>query len=96
MELWKDLSLRFRGPVMFFLPHVDPDLDISFEKIVQIVQIDCIWKTPFAHYALGDGGFMQSLPFFNILNGDLYLNALIIRLFQIYLGMGQTLREGTL
>ena len=39
---------------------------------------------------------MQSLSFFNILNGDLYLNALIIRLFQIYLGMGQTLREGTL
>ena len=68
---------------------------ISFEKI--IVQIgDCIWKTLFAHYALGDGGFMQSLSFFNILNGDLYLNALIIRLFQIYLGMGQTLREGTL
>ena len=26
MELWKDLSLRFRGPVMFCLPHVDPDL----------------------------------------------------------------------
>ena len=39
---------------------------------------------------------MQSLSFCNILNGDLYLNALIIRLFQIYLGMGRTLREGTL
>ena len=33
--------------------------------------------------------------FFNIFSGDLYFDALIIRLFQISLAMGQSLGEGT-
>ena len=41
------------------------------------------------------GDFMQSVSFFNIFSGDLYFDALIIRLFQISLVMGQTLGEGT-
>ena len=34
-----------------------------------------------AHYVSGVGNFMQRLLLFNILNGDLYIDALITELF---------------
>ena len=60
---------------MFSFSYVDPDLDILFENLIARIG-NWIWKTPFPHYPLGVGDFMQSLSFlFTIFSGDLYLDA---------------------
>ena len=84
---------------MFSFPHVDPDLNILFEKLTAQIG-GWIWKTPPAHYTSEVGDFVQSLSCFLIKAlkymscKDMYFNALIIGLFEICLIMGQTYGEG--
>ena len=77
------------------MSHVQPDLDILLVKLTAQIR-DSIRKTPSAHSASGNVDFMQSLFFCNILNCDLYIDALIPELFWICLVVSQTLEEGTL
>ena len=50
---------------MFSFLHVEPDLDILFEKLNSLNMI-CISKTPSAHYAAGIEGLMQCFSSFII------------------------------
>ena len=66
---------------MFSFSHIDPDFDISFEKLAAQMR-SCIWKTPSVHHASEVSGFHANPAFdFNIFQCDLYLDALIIELF---------------
>ena len=62
-KLWEYLYLKLIVKRFQRLCNLQPDLDI-FVKLTVIV--DCIRKTPPAHYASGVEDFMQSLPSFVI------------------------------
>ena len=63
-KLWKYSYLKLIVKRFQRLCHVQLDLDIFVKLTVKIE--DCIRKTPSAHYALGVGDFMQTLPSFVI------------------------------
>ena len=67
---------------MFNFPHVGPDLNINilFERLTPQIG-SWIWKKSSAHYASGVEDFIGKPAFLNIFKGDLYFDALIIRLF---------------
>ena len=80
-KLWKYLYLKLIVKRFQRLCHVQPDL------VKLAVQIgECIGKRPSAHYASVDRDFHPKPAFFyNILNGDLHIDALITEPFQIFL-----------
>ena len=76
------------------LCHVQYDLEISVKLTVQIG--DCIRNIPSA-LCLRVWEFHAKPAFFcNLLNDDMYIDALITELFQICLVLSQSLGEGTL
>ena len=50
---------------MLSFSHIDPGLDILFEKLTAQIG-GCIWKTLSANYASGFEDFMQSVSLFLI------------------------------
>ena len=75
--------------------HVKPDLDI-FWKVNSTNRGLNFKDTLFTLY-LRHLGFHAKLVFFlNIFSGNLYIDALIIELFQIWLPINKNLGEGTI
>ena len=69
-------------------------IDILFEKLTAGIGV-WIWKAPLAHSASGGWRFhAKPVFFFNIFDGDLHFDALIIELCKIWLIIGQTTGEG--